>query len=247
MTTAQSKIQPAPQVWEPYPELPPEPKDMQQTPPTEYLRETLQGILTPEYDFPYHPTILIGSQIPIYYGERAPGVSGPPPHVIPDCLVAFDVDTAAIWNRIGYDPIQNGKPPDFAMEVASRSTHRNDALRKREIYRQIGVLEYWRFDPTGGRHYGRAIIGEHLVNEEYEEFPLTRYADGAIGATSPALGVEFRWRESRFRVHHVVTGEEYQHPREDRARLATASARLEAENELLRVEIERLRRAGPSH
>ena len=227
MTTPQAKIQPAAEVWEPYPELPLDPKDMQQTPPIGYLKETLQNVLTPGFDYPYHPSILIGSQIPIYYGERRPGVSGPPPHVIPDCLVAFDVDTNAIWNRIGYDPIQNGKPPDFVMEVASRSTHINDSLPKREIYRQIGVPEYWRFDPTGGRHYGQAIIGEGLVNEQYEEFRLVRYDDGSVGATSAVLNLNFRWRDGRFRIHNVVTGEEYRHPRE-------ALARLEAENRRLR-------------
>ena len=234
MTTAQATTHQATQVWEPYPDLPPEPKDMQQTPPTEYLRETLQSILTPGYDFPYHPTILIGSQIPIYYGTARPGSSGPPPHVIPDCLIALDVDTAAIWNRVGYDPIQNGKPPDFVMEVASRSTHRNDALRKRDIYRQIGVPEYWRFDATGGRLYGAIIIGERLVNGEYVEFPLTRYDHGAVGCVSLVLNVEFRWRESRFRVHDVATGAEYQHPRVE-------NALLESENALLRAEIQRLR------
>jgi Uma2 family endonuclease len=229
MTTPKPKINRAAEYWEPYPELPPEPKDMQQTPPTEYLRETLQNILTPGFDFPYHPTTLIGSQIPIYYGPASPGVSGPPPHVIPDCLVVFDVNTAAIWDRVGYDPIQNGKPPDFVMEVASRSTHLNDTRHKPEIYRQIGVPEYWRFDPTGGRHYGQAILGEELVNGQYRQYPLNRYADGAVGATSPILNLNFRWRDERFRIHNPTTGAEYEHPREMLARLQEENRRLRGE------------------
>lgn len=99
--------------------------------------------------------------------------------MIPDCLVALDVDARAIWDRVGYDPIQNGKPPDVAIEVASHSTYRSDNVCKREIYRQIGVPEYWRFDPTGGRFYGQPIIGEQLVNEQYERLPLIRYDDGS--------------------------------------------------------------------
>ena len=230
MTTPQTEIQPAAEVWEPYPELPPDPKDMQQSRPIGYLQETLCAILTPGFDLPYHPTILIGDQIPIYYGERRPGVSGPPPHVIPDCLVAFDVDTAAIWARIGYDPIQNGKPPDFVMEVASRSTHLNDSLPKRAVYRQIAVPEYWRFDPTGGPHYGRAIIGERLVNGQYEEFPLVEYSDGSVGATSSVLNLNFRWQDERFRIHNPATGEEYEHPRETVARLQAENRRLRGED-----------------
>ena len=246
MTTTQPKMQRTAEVWEPYPELPLDPKDMQQSRPIGYLQETLCAILTPGFYLPYHPTILIGDQIPIYYGERRPGVSGPPPHVIPDCLVAFDVDTAAIWARVGYDPIQNGKPPDFVMEVASRSTHLNDSLPKREIYRQIGVPEYWRFDPTGGRHYGRAIIGERLVNGQYEELPLVQYDDGSVGATSLVLNLNFRWRDGRFRIHNVVTGEEYQHPREQAVRLRGAKDRMEEEIARLQAENRRLRGEGAS-
>ena len=152
MTTPKSKARPNNQRWEPFPELEPVPKDMQQSAPNDDLKAKLRAILTPGDHYPYHPTILIGDQIPIYYDIDAPRRGGPPPHVIPDCLVAFDVDTAAIWRRIGYDPIQNGKAPDFVMETASRTTHLNDSLHQRDIYQMLGVREYWRFDPTGGRH-----------------------------------------------------------------------------------------------
>ena len=229
MTAPKPKTQPTAQHWEPFPELEPVPKDMLQTPPTDDLRDKFHAILTPGYYYPYHPSILIGSQIPIYYGAARPGVSGPPPHVIPDCLVAFDVDTAAIWARVGYDPIQNGKPPDFVMEVASYSTRRNDTLRKREIYQQISVPEYWRFDPTGGRFYGQAIIGEEFVNGQYREFPLNQYDDGSVGATSLVLNLNFRWREEQFRIHNPLTGEEYEHPREQNARLQEENRRLRGE------------------
>ena len=202
---------------------------MLQTPPTDDLRDKFHTILTPGYHYPYHPTILIGSQIPIYYGTARPGVSGQPSHVIPDCLIAFDVDTAAIWARVGYDPIQNVKPPDFVMEVASYSTRRNDTQRKREIYRQIGVPEYWRFDPTGGRFYGQAIIGERLVNGQYERYPLIQYDDGAVGATSEVLNLNFRWRDERYRIHDPITGAEYEHPHEIIARLQAESRRLRGE------------------
>ncbi len=226
MTTPKPKARPPAQHWEPYPELPLDPKDMQQSAPNDDLKAKLRAILTPGDHYPYHPTILIGDQIPIYYAPAVPGVSGPPPHLIPDCLVAFDVDTDAIWRRIGYDPIQNGKPPDFVMETASRSTRLNDSLREREIYQMIRVQEYWRFDPTGGRHYGQAIIGERLVNDRYEQFPLIRYDDGAVGSTSQVLNLNFRRRDGRFRIHNPITGEEYENPHEIIARLQAENRRL---------------------
>ena len=160
--------------------------------------------------------------------------------MIPDCLAAFDVDVPAIWARVGYDPIQNGKPPDFGDEIASLSTHRNDSRHKRDVYAMMRIPEYWRFDSTGGRLYGRAIIGERLVNGQYERFPLLHYDDGSEGSTSPLLDLNFRWRDDRFHVHNPATGREYEHPRETAARLQSAGERLQDENARQQAEIARL-------
>ena len=228
MTTPQAKT-PAARHWEPYPELPREPKDMLQTPASNYLRETLQTILAPGLHYPYHPTVLVGSEIPIYHSLTPPRPGMAPPHVIPDCLIAFDVDTDAIWRRVGYDPEQNGKPPDFVIEVASRRTHRNDTIRKRDIYRRIGVPEYWRFDAEDGRYFGQPIIGERLVNGQYERFPLVRYDNGAEGSTSAILNLNFRCLDRRFSVHDPTTGAAYEHPQEMNARLLEENRRLRGE------------------
>ena len=228
MTTPQAKI-PAARHWEPYPELLREPKDMLQTPAANYLRDTLQTILTPGLHYPYHPTVLVGNEIPIYHNLTPPTPGTAPPHVIPDCLIAFDVDTDAIWRRVGYDPEQNGKPPDVVIEVASRRTHRNDTIRKRDIYRRIGIPEYWRFDAEDGRYFGQPIIGERLVNGEYERFPLIRYDDGAEGSTSAILNLNFRCLDRRFSIHDPATGAKYEHPQEMNARLLEENRRLRGE------------------
>ena len=31
----------------------------------------------------------------------------------------------------------------------------------REIAAELGALEYWRYDPTGGEHYGEPLVGEY--------------------------------------------------------------------------------------
>ena len=234
MTTAKAKINPVARQWEPYPDLPKQGYDMQQSRPALYLIDMLRSVLTPGYSHWEHPSIVISNEVPIYYDPLTPTIGGPPPHIIPDCLVALDVDAQAIWRRVGYDLVQNGKPPDLAIEVASRSTRRNDMLRKRDLYQRIGVPEYWRFDPTGGRHYGQPIIGEHLVNEHYEQFPLVEYGDGMVGAASPLLNLEFRWDGQRFQVHDPATGAEYEHWQQ-------ANTRLEADNARLLAEVRRLR------
>ena len=67
----------------------------------------------------------------------------------PDLLVAFDVDPAAYEARNGYVISEQGKPPDFILEVASRHTASDDLGVKKDYYERLGVGEYWLFDSEG--------------------------------------------------------------------------------------------------
>ena len=61
----------------------------------------------------------------------------------PDCVVAFGVNPDAIVARNGYVISEVGKPPDFVLEVASRSTGRRDYTVKRSRIRRLwgaGIL-----------------------------------------------------------------------------------------------------------
>ena len=62
----------------------------------------------------------------------------------PDLLIAFDVDPAARVTRNGYLIPEQGKPPDFVLEVASETTDRRDETVKRDAYAVMGVPD------TGG-------------------------------------------------------------------------------------------------
>ena len=55
-----------------------------------------------------------------------------------------------------------GKAPDFVLEIGSASTAEADLGRKRELYAELGVAEYWRYDATGGEFYGDPLVGERL-------------------------------------------------------------------------------------
>ena len=56
----------------------------------------------------------------------------------PDLLVAFDVDPALYEASNGYVIDEQGKPPDFVLEVASRHTGDNDVDDKRGGLRSAG-------------------------------------------------------------------------------------------------------------
>ena len=71
--------------------------------------------------------------------------------VVPDVVVAFGPPSGP---RQSYKHWEEGKAPDFVLEVLSASSWRNDIDRKPALYAELGVREYWTFDPRGVRTDG---------------------------------------------------------------------------------------------
>ncbi len=146
-----------------------------------------------------HPHIAVNGNTFIYYEMNNPRRS-----VSPDCYVALGVDVDAIMEQNSYVIWRVGKQPDFVLEIASESTARYDERGKRRLYAGIGIGEYWRYDATGGRFYRRPLVGERLVNGEYQEFPLHEEPDGMIWAHSPTLELDLCWENGRLRFYDPV-------------------------------------------
>ena len=172
--------------------------------------------------------------------------------VQPDCFIAFDVDAETIRQNLpNYWVWEVGKAPDLVIEVASPSTAANDLGHKRDLYAQLGIPEYWRFDSTGGELYSQPLAGERLVEGEYQSFDLQIGDDNSVKAYSELLDVDFYWDGQEFDVLDSVTGKtidkrEVAEARADaelEARLVEREARLaaEARERALLEEIERLR------
>ena len=148
----------------------------------------------------------------------------------PDCLVAFGVNPAAIVARNGYVISEVGKPPDFVLEVASRSTGRRDDTVKRAGYAGYGVGEYWRFDHTGGRYHDAALAGDRLVSGVSESIRINEEPGGLIWGHSPVLGLNLCWDEGDLRFYDPVARAYLLTPAELRAQhVAERAARLIAE------------------
>ena len=124
--------------------------------------------------------------------------------VFPDCYVAFDVPAGAIFAQNGYLTWQVGKPPDFALEIASKSTARRDITDKRELYERIGVKEYWRFDPSGGDYYGTSLAADRLLDGAYEPIETSVSADGMVSAHSALLGLSLCVQEGMHPIAREV-------------------------------------------
>ena len=143
----------------------------------------------------------------------------------PDCVVAFGVNPAAIVARNGYVISEVGKPPDFVLEVASRSTGRRDYTVKRVGYAGYGVREYWRFDHTGGRYHDAPLAGDRLVAGVYEPLRIHEEPDGVKWSHSPILDLDLCCDEGQLRFFDPVAGECLPTAEELHARRAVAEAR----------------------
>ncbi len=152
-------------------------------------------------------------------------------HRIPDLLVAFGVDRALAVDQMGYSIRDQGKPPDFVLEVASPSTGREDYTGKRNDYAAFGIPEYWRFDPSGGQHHDAPLAGDRLVEGKYQPIEILETGPGRFRGHSAVLGLDLCWEDGRLRwwdpvaQGYLMTFEE-----EREARLA-AEGRADSEHE----------------
>ena len=156
----------------------------------------------------------------------------------PDLLIAFDIDPAAYEASNGYIISEQGKPPDFFLEVASESTANTDTGAKRDDYASLGVSEYWRFDATGEYH-GARLAGDRLIDGHYQPITIEEQTTGSLQGYSAALNLYLRWQGSQLlwidpaTNRPILTYEDQRDARE----LAEARIReLEAENRRLRAQ-----------
>ena len=119
--------------------------------------------------------------------------------VAPDVYVAFGAQDRE--DRLSYKVWEEPKPT-FVMEMLSPSTKRRDMEKKREIYRWMGVEEYWLPDPFG-KWIAAHLRGYRLTEDgEFEEIAGL----GSERYRSKVLGL-LMWDEGgSLRLHDPRTG-----------------------------------------
>ena len=206
--------------------------DGQPMPDAEYQSLIFRKALTPlENRFRKVPGAHVNGNTFLYYVEGDPKQS-----VAPDCYVVFDITPEALHSLSAegnntYLLWEVGKPPDFVMEIASNSTKNTDLVSKRVLYAELGIPEYWRYDQTGGDFYGEPLVGERLVDGEYERLLMREDEDGRVWARSDALSLDLYWDDGELRYWDPVAEEwllNYEEEHEER--LAERAGRLAAEH-----------------
>lgn len=157
----------------------------------------------------------------LYYSQGMPRL-----RVAPDVMVIFDV---APGGRNHYKVWAEGQVPRVIFEVTSPSTRQQDLGFKYTLYEQLGVQEYWLFDPRG-EWIEEQLRGYRLVGETYELIE---------GGLSGALGLRLVAEGMLIGFYRQDTGERLLLPSE--LRDAWEQERERAEQERERAEQERAR------
>ena len=152
--------------------------------------------------------------------------------VAPDVFVVLGAtgkhlrDSWIVWRE--------GKAPDFVMEVASPSTWQRDAAEKRVIYAEMGVSEYWRYDPTGS-FFSPELVGERLAGGEYQPISLETDSEGILRGRSDVLGLDICARPGlQLRLYDPEGGQWLRTHRESEEALQAAEEEVRRLREQLR-------------
>jgi Uma2 family endonuclease len=103
------------------------------------------------------PGTVLANQF-LYYAQGYPRL-----RIAPDVMVIFDV---AAGGRDNYKIWEERQVPAVIFEVTSPKTQDQDQFSKRDLYEQMGVREYWLFDPKG-EWIPEQLRGYRLIGEEY--------------------------------------------------------------------------------
>ena len=157
--------------------------------------------------------------------------------ISPDVMVVFGIEKKM---RRTYKTWEEGKAPDFVMEFSSKSTYRNDLNRKKTRYADIGVREYFLYDPERS-YLSDSLMGFRL--NDNGKFDAIEYLPHG-GLHSEVLGIEFRIQGDEIGLIDAASGEWLQTPEEKASAIAQQA---EAEVARLRTEIEKLKTIQEKH
>ena len=146
----------------------------------------------------------------------------------PDLLIAFGADPAAYYRRNAYIISEQGKPPDFVLEIVSPRSRQTDRVNKRRDYAALGIPEYWRFDESSRRRELR-LAGDRLVDGHYEPIAIEELEDGILQGYSTVLNLHLRWEQGQLRWHDPATGRHILTYDDQRARADNAQSLAQSE------------------
>ncbi len=157
---------------------------------------------------------ILGNQF-LYYEEGSPTK-----RCAPDVMVIFGVEPGG---RDNYKIWEEGQVPRVAFEMTSPDTEEEDEGFKKKLYAEIGISEYWQFDPKG-QWIKEKLRGFRLVNGKY--VPI-------VNGQSLSLGLRLEVAGRLIAFYRLDNGEKLLTPLE----LSERKEELQAETQLLEQQL----------
>jgi Uma2 family endonuclease len=159
--------------------------------------------------------VYVSGNLMLYYAEGDSGKVISPDVFLVKGVKKGDRRTYKLWEEKG--------APNVVIEISSRKTKRDDFGKKMKIYAELGVKEYYIFDPDYPKNR-QAFNAYHLSNEQY--IPVF-IKDGRV--YSHELGLEMVDTGETLRLFNPKTKQFLMTPDEE------SLARQQAESELVRL------------
>ena len=192
--------------------------------------------------FRTRPEVTIATNLLLHYplAGRDPR-SGPSAYgqLAPDVFVA----DAPMRHRPSYRVGPDQPPPRLVLEMLSQKTARNDLERKRDVYEQLGVAEYFLFDSRESPRAPR-LTGLRLRGGRYRPIPAVLLANGASGFPSAVFDLAAYEKDDELRWFDPSTGEELRSHSEEREGRIEAERRAERAEMGERANVVRMHAAG---
>jgi len=156
----------------------------------DYLSDTRIEL---KWFFREQPNVYAAGNMLVYYVEGNPRLS-----FAPDIFVVMGIPN---HNRAIYKTWEEGgHVPDVILEITSKSTQRKDEVEKVKLYQQLGVKEYFQYDPTGD-YLSPRLKGRWLDEEgQYRTIHPNHLPHGGLSFASHILGLDLHLINGRLRL-----------------------------------------------
>jgi Uma2 family endonuclease len=145
------------------------------------------------------PDIYVSGNLFIRYEEN-----GTEKRVAPDIFVVFGTSNE---DRVSYTVWEeDGKVPDFVLELTSKGTVTKDRKQNPLIYKSLGVKEYFQYDPSGASLKPTSLQGVRLMSGKYKPIPVLTLPDGTLSLHSETLGLDLHlFPDKSFRFYNPIS------------------------------------------
>jgi Uma2 family endonuclease len=150
--------------------------------------------------FENQQNVYVSGNLFIFYEQNKPEK-----RIAPDTFVVFgmgacDRTSYKLWE-------EGGKAPDFVLEITSKGTVTKDQGQNPLIYQNLGVKEYFQYDPTG-EYLKPSLQGVRLEQGKYVEIPASTLAENILSLPSEVLGLDLHlYPDQRFRFYDPISNQ----------------------------------------